>query len=611
MLNRKRAGRISKANQILSWGMVGVLCFGAVGHGQQGLIVQNFKFNPGAYFPPPHQKQVKSLLTGEKAEEKAGLLLITGGKFETFFEIGTREMLVEAPSCVYEKSGNQSLHSPGPLRVIGSDEKFSIFGEGFSWHTNSSLFISNQVRTTIRPELLQSSNSNSSISRTNPAQPANTGIEIVSEQLDYMGESGIGNYRHNVRVTGPDLKMSAGNLQFLLPMRERQLHRMTADENVNLVSGEMRATGQHLDYSLDTGLIRVAGEPKWQAPQREGQADDLSIDRSNRIFQAVGHAILKLSAQGTNTAGFLGGNTLSGTNQVVEIQSERYEIRTNSAEFSNQVVVTERVGAEARATMSCAHLTATFAATNQMERMVAEENVVMEQGPRRFTAGQAVFTGTNQLLTLTSNPKWQDGPRTGQGDVLFLSGKDNVLTAQGNASVRMPAGSIGPAVSSNAPASTNITNLFAQISSPEYTLRTNSAIFQGGVTVTHPQMDLHCQTVTLDVPASDIRAQSLVAQGDVHFTLASPKGKINGTAQMAVYTYSVAAGKTNDIVELTGNPKLSMADGSTFENKVIFIDRTTGKLTAPGKYLVRNFSSPAVTNDLPSIKLNFEKKRKS
>jgi hypothetical protein len=80
---------------------------------------------------------------------------------------------------------------------------------------------------------------------------------------------------------------------------------------------------------------------------------------------------------------------------------------------------------------------------------------------------------------------------------------------------------------------------------------------------------------------------------------------------MAVYTYSVAAEKTNDIVELTGNPKLSMADGSTFENKVIFIDRTTGKLTAPGKYLVRNFSSPAVTNDLPSIKLNFEKKRKS
>src|SRR5436190_2366215 len=175
VLNRNRAGRISKANQILSLGMVGALCFGAVGHGQQGLIVQNFKFNPGAYYPPPHQKQVKSLLTGEKAEEKAGLLLITGGKFETFFEIGTREMLVEAPSCVYEKSGNQSLHSPGPLRVIGSDEKFSIFGEGFSWQTNSSLFISNQVRTTIRPELLQSSNSNSSISRTNPAQPANTG----------------------------------------------------------------------------------------------------------------------------------------------------------------------------------------------------------------------------------------------------------------------------------------------------------------------------------------------------------------------------------------------------------------------------------------------------
>jgi lipopolysaccharide export system protein LptA len=595
--------------------MVGLLGFGAAGHAQQGVVLKNFKFTPGAYYPPPHQKQPKSLLTGEKAEEKKGQYFITGGKVETFLEVGTREMLVEAPSCVYEQSGNQSVHSPGPLRVIAADDKFSIFGEGFSWQTNSSLFISNQVRTTVRPELLQSSNSNNSISPTNPAQPANKGIEILSEQLDYMGESGIGNYRRNVRVSGPDLEMSAGTLQFLLPMRERQLHRMTADENVSLVSADMRATGQHMDYSLDTGLIRIAGEPKWQAPQREGQADDLSIDRSNRIFQATGHAILKLSAQGTNTTGFLGGNTPPGTNQVVEIQSERYEIRTNSAEFSKQVVVTERVGEKVRTTMNCAHLTATFAATNQMERMVAEENVVMAQGDRRFTAGHAVFTGTNQLLTLTQNPKWQDGPRNGSGDVLLLSGQANELTARGNATLKLPAGAIGPAAGSNAPASTDMTNSLAQISSPEYTLRTNSAIFQGGVTVTHPQMELHCQTVTLDVPAPDIRAQNLVAQDDVKFTLSQKGQKINGTAQKAVYTYSVDAGKTNDTIELTGKPQLSMADGSTFKNDIIVFDRANGKLLARGKYLVQNFSSSGMTNDIPMMnfdldKLNMGKKRK-
>ena len=135
-------------------------------------------------------------------------------------------------------------------------------------------------------------------------------------------------------------------------------------------------------------------------------------------------------------------------------------------------------------------------------------------------------------------------------------------------------------------------------------------MFQNGVKVVHPDMNLRCQTLTLDAPTADT-AQSLTAQDDVQFTLAAQKGqKINGTAQKAVYTYKVNAGKTNDLVELTGQPKLTMDDGSTFENSVIIVDRTSGKLIAPGKYLVRYFGSSAITNELPSIKLDMGKKRR-
>ena len=111
-------------------GLAGLgLCL-AVASAQQGMILQKFKFTPNAFYPPPNQKQPKSLLTGDKAEEKTnGLYLITGGKFETFLETGTREMLFEAPSCIYEKGKDQSIHSPGPLRVMASEDKFSISGE--------------------------------------------------------------------------------------------------------------------------------------------------------------------------------------------------------------------------------------------------------------------------------------------------------------------------------------------------------------------------------------------------------------------------------------------------------------------------------------------------
>ena len=123
-------------------------------------------------------------------------------------------------------------------------------------------------------------------------------------------------------------------------------------------------------------------------------------------------------------------------------------------------------------------------------------------------------------------------------------------------------------------------------------------------------MNLNCKTLTLDAPSSETKAQTLVAQDAVNFTLNANDQKINGTAERAVYTYSVDAGKTNDLIELTGDPKLSMADGSTFENQVIFLDRANGKLIAPGKYLVRNFSSPVVSNDFPVINFNPGKKRK-
>src|SRR5438034_1828425 len=101
---------------------------------QQGIVVQNFKFAPGAYYPPPHEKQLKSLLTGAKAQpQPGGSYLITDGKFETFHETGEREMLAETPQCVYEEAGDHSLHSPGPLRLQAADGKFTITGEVFRW----------------------------------------------------------------------------------------------------------------------------------------------------------------------------------------------------------------------------------------------------------------------------------------------------------------------------------------------------------------------------------------------------------------------------------------------------------------------------------------------
>ena len=605
--------------KFVTMSVLGLLLALGTATAQQGIEVKNFKFAPGAYYPPPHEKQLKSLLTGAKAQPQAdGSYLITDGKYETFHETGEREMLAETPQCVYEEKGDHSLHSPGPLRVQAADGKFSITGEGFRWEqtnsvvTNSAVIISNRVHTVIHRDLLQGQ---SPLGETRKTGGSAKGIEIFADQFDYTGDAGIGHYRRNVRVTGDDFEMSAGTMQFLLPVTQRQLQGLTVEENVVVRSGDLRAQGQQVTYLPDTGLIRVTGQPAWQAALREGRGDELEIDRTNQIFRATGHAWMKISGLSSGASSFLpnaapaASSSGPATNQTVEIESESYEIRTNSAAFRNLVRVTQQVGGQPQGQLTCGRMTATFVGTNQMDRLVAEEAVVFQQDLKRFSADRATYTGTNGILELNGNPSWQDGPRQGKGDVVLIDTQRSELVARGNASVRLPAqeissASLTPAIGEKAgdnqpvTASANAaaaTNQFAEISSREYRVQTNSALFTGQVRVSHPQMNMTCESVAVDFPRGGGTAERILAERSVEFDLMDDKGqKIHGTGQKALYTYRVTPAGTNDLLELTGNPMLTMTNGSTFQNSVIMLDRANGKLVAPGKYLIRGLGTAEV-----------------
>src|SRR3989442_777248 len=129
-----------------NWTLAFVMFSGIVFAQQPPVKVKNF--NASESYDPPHQAQMKFLLQGAEAEPlTAGRYLVKELKLQTFLQDGKRELLVEAPQCVYDAQAH-SASSPGRLRVQSGDGKLSIEGEGFLWRqTNSSLFISNQVHT--------------------------------------------------------------------------------------------------------------------------------------------------------------------------------------------------------------------------------------------------------------------------------------------------------------------------------------------------------------------------------------------------------------------------------------------------------------------------------
>jgi len=141
--------RLNSARRILSVFMAAGLLAGAV-RAQQNLAGRANNFSSVEYFEPPHQRQMKSRLSGAEAQPQAGgLLAIKDLKLEMFNTNGAPEMVVKAPHCVYDTKRGEA-NSPGHLRLETGDGDSHIEGDGFLWRQSSSLLtISNNVRTVV------------------------------------------------------------------------------------------------------------------------------------------------------------------------------------------------------------------------------------------------------------------------------------------------------------------------------------------------------------------------------------------------------------------------------------------------------------------------------
>ncbi len=262
--------------------------------------VKNFRVSP-EFYPPPHERQMKSHLEGSEAVPQPGnRVLVNNARLQTFRADGQKELLVETPQCVYDPAA-RIINSPGAIRISTADGKFFLEGLGFLWQqADSSVVISNEVRTVLDPSLVATDSGDKQRS-----SPRDFPVEIRSDRFDYTTGTGLGVFRNHVRVAGTNLAMTAGELSFKLPMGERQLQSIEARQDVTVDYGDVHATGQSAYYSAGAGPVRVTGEPKWRVEQQEGSGRELIIDPTNRVVRVVGDAFMKLPGEGLRASGFL------------------------------------------------------------------------------------------------------------------------------------------------------------------------------------------------------------------------------------------------------------------------------------------------------------------
>ena len=584
----QRSGNLLPALLALGWAL-------ALRPGQAQPVVggQGLKFTE--YYEAPHNTQLKSVLECSGAQRQPdGRYLITNAKYRTFRLTGQGELNVEAPQCTYDQ-GQRTISSAGPLHAQTADGESSIEGEGFLYRqTNSTLFVSNRVHTIIQPELF--SRQPATTTTNAPAEQA-PGIDIYSDRFEFAEPTGVGVYQDNVRVTGTDLASSAGKLTVVLRMAERQLQSLKAEREVIVDYEKIRATGEEASYSADTGLIRMTGHPTWRIELREGSGDELVYDRTNKVFQASGHARLKMPAQNMGASGFLSGpgagttGSPAPTNQFVEVLCDNYQLRTNLAVFRQDVRVSDRLGDQLKGEMSCGLMTLTLAGTNELQKMVAEHQVVIGQDDRQFTADKAEYTATNGVLDLTGNPAWRTGLREGKGELLRVNPARQEMLVSGNAVMKLPAAELGQSglAALGKPGrsgSKTTTNEYAVVYSQEYFLTPDAALFRGGVRIEHPQMKWTCPEITMLSPPDLGKAgRMVIAEPGVVFDVTDDQGRsFHGAGDKAVYTHRITATLTNDIMELTGNPAVLEATNVVGRNKIITLDLASHTIVAPGRY---------------------------
>jgi hypothetical protein len=116
------------------------------------------------FFPKPHELQMHSYLEGSQSEMGPnGTVILHDAKLQTFRKDGSREMIMNAPHCLYDYN-KQIVNSTGSVQVQTWDDShkraLQLEGSnGFYWQqTNSLLIVSNQQKTTISGPLTNSFN---------------------------------------------------------------------------------------------------------------------------------------------------------------------------------------------------------------------------------------------------------------------------------------------------------------------------------------------------------------------------------------------------------------------------------------------------------------------
>ena len=247
--------------------------------------------------------------------------------------------------------------------------------------------------------------------------------------------------------------------------------------------------------------------------------------------------------------------------------------------------------------LRCGVLTASATdATNTFDSLVAEDQVFLAGKAEGLTAtaALAVYSRTNETMTLSGAVKWKQGPQEGSAEQIVIHTREKSLEADGKVAVRLPPDSLGldgllASATNSLKQATNHSapvDLFAdhlQVSS-------NLIVILGSVRIRDETNQLSCDKITIASTATNAADRTAVAEG--HVVVCHDGEDQCLRSDRAVFT------KATGEAVFTGQPKWKLSPSEGRAERVTV--RRSGEVQALGEVAAR-VELPAQSSSLMNL----------
>ncbi|MEO6183830.1 MAG: LptA/OstA family protein, partial [Verrucomicrobiota bacterium] len=210
----------------------------------------------------------------------------------------------------------------------------------------------------------------------------NAKFKMPREQLGHLDLLNANATMQTNAPTNQFVVITSDLMTFKLGETNGSIQEIVADSNVVMLSesDQSRATGSRAVYTESSGLMELTGNPEWRIKENSIRAEILIVGKTNRYFAARTNVQMRMPAN--LFAKKLGSTNAAGTAQrVVDVFCEDFSYATNIANFSKNVRANLSGENDSQTTLLCDFTTLYFGASDQLEKVVANGNVVFQEIP--------------------------------------------------------------------------------------------------------------------------------------------------------------------------------------------------------------------------------------